>query len=146
MAIADGSREAETVVTQPDGCEISFPAKEMHASKTPVYAADIAPILKENCVNCHRVGGIAPFAMDSHAMVQGWSPMIRETLMTKRMPPAQVDPDIKHFSNARYISNEELQTLVHWIDAGAPAGDFTTDPLEGLTFQEGWELGEPDHG
>ncbi len=144
VAIADGTRDAETVVTQPDGCDISFPARELHASNTPDYATDIAPILKENCVNCHRVGGIAPFAMDSHAMVQGWSPMIRETLMTKRMPPAQVDPDIKHFSNARYISNEDLQTLVHWIDAGAPQGNFTTDPLEGLTFREGWELGEPD--
>ena len=144
IAIADGTRDAETVVTQPDGCDVSFPAKEMHAANTPDYTADIAPILKENCVNCHRVGGIAPFAMDSHQMVMGWSTMIRETLLTKRMPPAQVDPDINHFSNARYMSNEDLQTLVHWIDAGAPRGTSTTDPLEGLTFQEGWELGEPD--
>ncbi len=143
-AIAGESRDAETVSLDADGCDISFPAKQMHASNTPDYVNDIAPILKENCVNCHREGGIAPFAMDSHQMVLGWSSMMRETLMTKRMPPAQVDPDIKHFSNARYISDADLQTLVHWIDAGAPRGDNPDEPLAGLSFQEGWELGEPD--
>lgn len=143
-AIAGESRDAETVSLDADGCDISFPAKQMHASNTPDYVNDIAPILKENCVNCHREGGIAPFAMDSHQMVLGWSSMMRETLMTKRMPPAQVDPDIKHFSNARYISDADLQTLVHWIDAGAPRGDNPEEPLAGLSFQEGWELGEPD--
>ena len=144
VATNDGSRAAQTVAMPADGCEIAFPAREQHAANTPDYAADVAPILKERCVNCHREGGIAPFAMNSHQMVMGWSAMIKETLMTKRMPPAQVDPDINHFSNARYISKEELQTLVHWIDAGAPRGTEGTDPLEGLTFQEGWQLGEPD--
>lgn len=143
-AVEGSSRDAETVTLEADGCDIAFPAKQMHASNTPDYVNDIAPILKEKCVDCHRDGGIAPFAMDSHQMVLGWSNMMRETLMTKRMPPAQVDPDIKHFANARYISDADLQTLVHWIDAGAPRGDSQEEPLAGLTFQEGWELGEPD--
>jgi hypothetical protein len=143
-ALTGDTRSAETVAMAADGCDIAFPGKQMHASNTPDYVNDIAPILKEQCVACHRQGGIAPFAMDSHQMVMGWSTMMRETLMTKRMPPAQVDPDIKHFQNARYISDADLQTLVHWIDAGAPRGDSPGEPLAGLTFQEGWDLGEPD--
>lgn len=143
-AIADGTRAAQTVSMQASGCAVEFPARAMHASAAPDYATDVAPILKEQCAACHREGGIGPFAMDSHQMVQGWSPMIRETLMTKRMPPAQVDPDINHFTNARYISDADIQTLVHWIDAGAPRGDSPEDPLTGLSFAEGWELGEPD--
>lgn len=143
-AISGDTRSSETVAMQGDGCDIKYPAKQMQASTTPDYVTDIAPILKDQCVACHRKGGIAPFAMDSHQMVQGWSTMMRETLMTKRMPPAQVDPDIKHFDNARYISDADLQTLVHWIDAGAPRGDNPAEPLAGLTFQEGWDLGEPD--
>ncbi len=55
------------------------------------YANDIAPIIAENCAECHREGGIAPFAMDNSLAVQGWSPMIREVVMTKRMPPGQID-------------------------------------------------------
>ena len=144
VALTGDTRSAETIAMKADGCDIAFPGKQMHASNTPDYVNDIAPILKDQCVSCHRKGGIAPFAMDSHQMVMGWSTMMRETLMTKRMPPAQVDPDIKHFQNARYISDADLQTLVHWIDAGAPRGDNPTEPLAGLTFQEGWELGEPD--
>jgi len=147
-AISGDPRKVDTIKVPPaqtQGCAIEFAAQKKHTAKLPDYANEVAPILEQNCVACHRAGGIAPFAMDSHQMVQGWSPMIKETLLTKRMPPAQVDPAINHFSNARYISDNDLQTLVHWIDAGAPRGDSTLDPLAQLSFQEGWELGEPDH-
>lgn len=103
-----------------DGCDIKFPSKMAAMEQAPDYETDVAPILIERCVICHVDGGIAPFAMNSHQMVQGWSPMIKEVLMTKRMPPAQVDPSIRHFDNARNIPPEDVQTLVHWIDAGAP--------------------------
>lgn len=144
IALTGDTRGAETVAMAADGCDVVFKGRQMSASNAPDYVNDVAPILQEQCVDCHRKGGIAPFAMDSHQMVMGWSTMMRETLMTKRMPPAQVDPDIKHFENARYISDEDLQTLVHWIDAGAPRGNNAAEPLAGLTFQEGWDLGEPD--
>lgn len=144
-AIAGETRNLDTVVVEASGCEIAFEEKPQYAANTPDYAADVAPILEEKCANCHRQGGIAPFAMDSHQMIQGWSPMIKETLMTKRMPPAQVDPLVNHFSNARYISTEELQTLVHWIDAGAQRGVSEVDPLANLSFSDGWQLGEPDY-
>lgn len=108
------------------------------------YSRDVAPILAENCAACHRVGGIAPFAMDSHAMVQGWSPMIREVLMTKRMPPGQIDPHVGKFSNDYVLAVEEQQQLIHWIEAGARK-DGDTDPLAALTWPETkWALGEPD--
>ena len=145
QAITGETRATETVVVDAPGCEIDFDARDRLAANMPDYAADVAPILRERCANCHRQGGIAPFAMDSHQMVRGWSPMIREVLMTKRMPPAQVDPHFNRFSNARYMPTDELQTLVHWIDAGAPRGDSPQDPLTGLEFREGWQLGEPDH-
>ena len=60
------------------GDVIEFTVDAAHAEALS-YANDIAPILKERCVSCHMEGGIAPFAMSSHQMVQGWSPMIRES-------------------------------------------------------------------
>ena len=72
----------ETVVTESIGCELDFPARDQHVSNVPDYAMDVAPILQEKCVSCHIEGGIAPFAMDSHMMVQGWSPMMKEVVMT----------------------------------------------------------------
>jgi hypothetical protein len=80
-------------------------------------------------------------------MLQGWSPMIREVLLSKRMPPMQVDPSIGHFSNASYLPTEELETLVSWIDAGAPRGAAAIDPLAEVEFpdRKAWQLGEPDY-
>jgi len=80
-------------------------------------------------------------------MLKGWSPMMREVLLTKRMPPMQVDPYISHFSNARYISDHDLQTLIHWIDAGSPRGAATDDPLTKGHYgtRTDWQLGKPDY-
>ena len=137
----------DTLELEPRGCKIEYPDKVAHELNTPDYATDVAPIIIENCVACHNQGGVGPFAFDSYVMVLGWSPMIREVLMNKRMPPMQVDPDIGHSDNARYLPTKELQTLVHWIDAGAPRGLSATDPLENFepANEDRWVLGEPDY-
>ena len=129
------------------GCEINYPVKAAHQLSTPDYTTEVAPIIVENCAECHRQGGVGPFALDSYIMVLGWSPMIREVLLNKRMPPTQVDPYVGHSENARYLSAQELQTLIHWIDARAPRGDGEFDPLEQLEFEAAmrWQLGEPDY-
>ena len=141
-----GSVERTRVIAA-SGCDLTYPVRESHASATPDYASEVAPIIAEQCVSCHRAGGIGPFAMDSHLMLQGWSPMIREVLLTRRMPPTQVDPNIGHFSNARYMSDANMQTLVHWIDAGAPRGTAVIDPLTEIQLPswKSWTLGEPDY-
>lgn len=141
----DAASIEQTITAEASGCDLQFPAREKHASSVPDYATEVAPILEEKCLSCHVEGGIAPFAMDSHMMVQGWSPMMKEVMMTKRMPPAQVDPNVNHFTNARYMDADELQTLVHWIDAGSPRGNNEVDPLALIVPPESvWELGEPD--
>ncbi|MFK7865544.1 MAG: hypothetical protein AB8B95_15110 [Pseudohongiellaceae bacterium] len=135
----------DTVRSDSLGCPINFPMADIHKESPPDYATEVVPIIQEKCAGCHKQGGVGPFAMDSHIMMMGWSPMIREVLLNKRMPPTQVDSYIGHSDDARYLSKRELQTLVHWIDAGAPAGEFQSDPLELPAEEtEGWLLGEPD--
>ncbi|MEX0618984.1 MAG: hypothetical protein WDZ76_10880 [Pseudohongiellaceae bacterium] len=125
------------------GAEIDYSSLAQHADLS--YEKDIAPIIAENCASCHREGGIAPFAMDSHAMVQGWSPMIREVLMTKRMPPGQIDPHVGEFINDMTLDVAETQKVIEWIDAGS-VKDGTTDPLAELTWPDSkWAFGEPDY-
>jgi hypothetical protein len=144
--IAGTAKDAPTVsVDVPKGCALSFPVKEQHAARVPDYAKDVAPILKDKCAHCHVQGGIGPFAMNSYDMVRGFSPMIREVLLTKRMPPAQVDPHVNRFQNANYMSNAELQTLVHWVDAGSPRGKSKEDPMKAIKpIDSEWQLGPPD--
>ena len=108
------------------------------------YADDVAPILADNCVTCHRAGGIGPWAMTDYNMVRGFAPMIREVIRTKRMPPWHADPQHGRFSNDRSLSAEEIRTLVHWVEAGAPRGEGA-DPLAAADREwPEWELGEPD--
>tara|TARA_R110001592_G_scaffold98330_7_gene280985 strand:+ start:4858 stop:6615 length:1758 start_codon:yes stop_codon:yes gene_type:complete len=126
------------------GADIHYQSSQQIAEQGVSYSEDVAPIIEQNCASCHRVGGIAPFAMDSHAMVQGWSPMIREVLMTKRMPPGQLDPHVGNFSNDYNLAVADQQKLIQWIEAGS-VKDGSTDPLAELTWPDSkWSYGEPD--
>lgn len=133
-----------TPMVSMSGPDVSYPNAVKHKAAGISYSQDIAPIIAENCASCHRDGGIAPFAMDSHAMLQGWSPMIREVLMTKRMPPGQLDPHVGNFSNDYNVAAEDQQKIVHWIEAGA-LNNGMSDPLAELVWPDSkWEFGEPD--
>ena len=144
-ALSEGLRD--TVTTSPLGCELQFADRERIIASPPDYTTEIAPIIIDNCSECHRWGGAGPFALDSYTSLLGWSPMIREVLLNKRMPPMQVDPEIGHTESATQISTEKIQTLVHWMDAGAPRGDNPLDPLAEVPIEKifEWQLGEPDY-
>ncbi|MEX1031950.1 MAG: redoxin domain-containing protein [Cellvibrionaceae bacterium] len=131
--------------TEAKGCLVALPGKDQRAAHTNIsYRDDIAPMLIDKCVACHREGGIGPFAMNSYDMVKGFAPMIREVVRTKRMPPWHADPHIGEFANDRSLSVEEKQTLVHWIEAGAPRGDGPDPLAEHQPDNALWAMGEPD--
>ena len=109
------------------------------------YARDVAPIFVEQCQSCHREGGIAPWAMTNYQMLQGFAPAIKEAIVSKRMPPGQIDRKYAGtIINHRTLSNREIDTIVEWIDAGALVeGDV--DPLTETTYSTSeWVHGEPD--
>ena len=126
------------------GCALKVRAKRELPGKDISYAKQIAPLLADNCVTCHRTGGIGPFPMNSYAVVQGFSPMIREVILTRRMPPWHADPHVGTFEGARALTKEQAQTLVPWIEAGSPRGEGP-DPLAQMNNQwPQWVFGEPD--
>ncbi|MEZ5557622.1 MAG: redoxin family protein [Pseudomonadales bacterium] len=95
------------------GCLINFPERGKDAQHAQIsYADTIAPMLIDNCVSCHRPGGIGPWAMTDYNMVRGFSLMMREVLRTQRMPPWHADPAYGHFSNDRSLTAQEYTTLV----------------------------------
>jgi peroxiredoxin len=105
------------------GQPIAFPERGKMAQHAAIsYADTIAPILQEKCVTCHQKGGIGPFEMNSYEVVKGFAPMMREAVLTKRMPPFFADPHVGKWSNDTSLTAEETKTLVHWIEAGAPRG------------------------
>ncbi len=126
-------------------CSVDFPELARRAEhKTISYAETIAPMLNENCVSCHREGGIGPWAMTDYNMVRGFSLMIREVVRTQRMPPWHADPHVGEFSNDRSLTDEQIRTLVHWIEAGAPRGEGADLLAETAQQWPLWVMGEPD--
>ncbi len=124
---------------------LAFPNRDAKTSHANIsYEKDVSPILAKNCVACHSEGGIGPFAMNSYESVKQWSGMIRESIRTDRMPPFHADPHVGAFTGDMNLAAKDTQTLVHWIEAGAPRG-AGSDPLKiNAKPAPAWELGEPD--
>jgi len=109
------------------------------------YTEHIAPILAEKCATCHRQGDVGPFAFDGYRRAAGWAAMVREVVMTRRMPPWDADPVHGEFENDRGLSAEDTRNLAAWAGSGAPRGEGD-DILSDLPAADpdAWHLGEPD--
>jgi mono/diheme cytochrome c family protein len=126
------------------GCLIKFENAPKDDDQPVSYTKVIAPMLHQKCVGCHSSGNIGPFAMSSHKKVKGWSEMIREVVLAKRMPPWHADPHFGKFANDRSLTADETGALLRWIEQDCPRGDGE-DPLAlAQPKAERWALGEPD--
>jgi peroxiredoxin len=127
------------------GCIVNMVEHERRAEHAKIsYSKTIAPMLAEKCTACHQTGGVGPFAMTSYDVVKGFAPMIREVVRTQRMPPWHADPHHGSFVGARALNDDQVKTLVHWIEAGAPRGSGS-DPLAKVKPDTNeWKLGKPD--
>lgn len=125
------------------GCIIGR-QKTPDAESEVTFGGQVAEILARQCVECHREGEIAPFALTDYDEVAGWADMIAETVTDGRMPPWHAAPGHTLFGNDRGMSSEEKEILVRWAEAGAPAGDLSDLPTAPEKVA-GWQLPrEPD--
>ena len=120
---------------------IAFPEKSSSASAT--FSKDVAPILYKSCAECHRPGEIAPMSLLSYQEVRPWAKSIRERVVDKSMPPWGADPKYGHWANNPSLSQKEIDTIVEWVNAGAPKGDDKDLPPT-PKFTQGWTIGTPD--
>ncbi len=109
----------------------------------PTFSRDIAPIVYNRCLECHRAGEAAPMPLGSYTEVRPWAKAIKQAVLTRQMPPWLADPHFGSFRNDRRLSDSEVQTIAAWVDAGAPEGDPKEMPKP-PTFETGWRIGKPD--
>jgi len=113
------------------------------AASLPCFYKDVLPILENRCQECHRKGEIAPMTFLTYNDTRPWAKAIREAILTRKMPPWFADPRYGHFANDRSLAPQEIDTLVNWVDAGAPAGDPKDAPPP-RAWNEGWNIAKPD--
>jgi hypothetical protein len=112
-------------------------------STTPTFSKDVAPILYQRCVECHRPGEAGPMPLRTYKEVRPWAKSIKQQVASRTMPPWHADPHINKFSNDRRLTDDQVATIVKWADNGAPEGD-SKDMPKMPTFTDGWVIGKPD--
>ena len=128
--------------TTADGCLLNRRAAT-HVERQVTFCRDVAPILQRRCEICHRSGGQAPFALVDYEEVSNLAEMIREVVHERLMPPWHVVAPVGTFRNDRRLNDDEVQTILAWVDAGRPRGDEADLP-EPIVWPDRWEIGKPD--
>jgi hypothetical protein len=118
------------------------------AAEAPVtFTKDVAPILQERCQVCHRAGTFAPMSLVTYEQARPWARAIKQKVLAREMPPWFIDKNIgvQHFSNDVSLTDQEIATIVKWVDAGAPQGNASDMPPP-RQFPDGalWQIGQPD--
>lgn len=115
------------------------------------FTRDVAPILQQKCEVCHRDGSIGPHPWTSYEEVRPFAALIKDRVVNRVMPPWPIDKTIgiTKFKNDRSLSDEQIETIVRWVDSGAPKGEMADmpAPLEWPDWSTAWrfeeELGRP---
>jgi hypothetical protein len=113
------------------------------AAAIPTFSKDVLPILQNRCQECHRPGEIGPMPLLTYTNVRPWARAIRDSVLTRKMPPWFADPRFGHFANDRSLSKSEIDTIVNWVDGGAAEGSPKDAPLP-RAWPAGWSIGTPD--
>ncbi len=109
----------------------------------PTFTKDVAPIFYRKCVSCHRPGEVAPMSLLDYESARPWAKAIRQSVLTRKMPPWFADPQYGHFANDARLSEDEIGAVKAWVDGGSLEGDRLDLPPQPV-FSEGWKLGKPD--
>jgi hypothetical protein len=113
------------------------------SAAAPTFSADVAPIMYAKCVTCHRPGEVAPMSLITFTDVRPWASSIRDKVASRVMPPWHADRQYGTFRNEQSLTQPEIDTIVKWVNAGAPEGNPSRLPAL-PKFPEGWQIGTPD--
>ena len=127
-------------------------AQAQTRAPAPTFSKDIAPIFQAKCQECHQPNSIAPMSLISYQEARPWARAIKDRVARKQMPPWHIDQSVgvTRFKNDMSLSEAQIDTIVRWVDAGAPQGDPKDLPApKPLVTDNEWQgvrdgFGQPD--
>ena len=116
------------------------------------FSKDVAPIFQAKCQECHQPNSIAPMSLITYKDARPWAKSIKERVATHQMPPWHIDRSVgvQKFKNDISLNDEQVATIVRWVDEGAPEGNpKDMPPPKPLVTDNEWKgvhdgYGEPD--
>jgi len=127
-------------------------AQAQSSAPVPTFSKDIAPIFQSKCQACHQPESIAPMSLISYQQARPWARSIKDRVARRQMPPWHIDPSVgvQRFKNDMSLSDAQIDTIVRWVDGGAPQGDpKDLPPAKPLVTNNEWQgvmdgYGPPD--
>ena len=103
------------------------------------YTNEVAAIINDNWVVCHRAGGIGPMSFETYEQVRPWAPLIQMRVANREMPPYAYDHGIgiQDLQGDWRLSQEDIDTVVAWVNSGSQYGDPDT-------VVQSVDLGDPE--
>ncbi len=136
----------EVKSTTAPGCKLETKAVPVRAMEV-TYHNQISRIIQNNCMTCHRPGGVGPFALDSYEAVKRRGEMLKFVINSGRMPPWFAKPEHgateSKWRNDASLTEADRKLFTQWVDGGAKAGDPKDAPAP-IQWPEGWGIGTPD--
>jgi mono/diheme cytochrome c family protein len=111
------------------------------------FAKNVAPIFQQHCQSCHHVGTVAPMSLVTYEEARPWARAIKQRVSAREMPPWFIDRNVgvQHFANDESLTDEEIATIVKWVDSGAPQGNPKDMPApRQFADDQSWQFGKPD--
>src|SRR5262245_22488840 len=93
--------------------------------KQVTFSKDVAPIFQAKCQDCHQPNSIAPMSLITYQDARPWARSIKERVSARQMPPWHIDKTvgIQKFKNDMSLTDDQVDTIVAWVDGGALQGD-----------------------
>jgi hypothetical protein len=121
-------------------------------AKQVTFSKDVAPIFQAKCQECHQPNSIAPMSLITFQEARPWARSIKERVASRQMPPWHIDRSVgvQKFKNDMSLTDEQVDTVVRWVDGGALQGDpKDMPPAKPLVTDNEWKavrdgFGKPD--
>jgi len=111
------------------------------------FTKDVAPILQRSCQTCHRPGMMAPMSLLTYQDARPWARSMKTKVANREMPPWFIDKNvgIRKFKGDPSLTDAEVDTIVKWVDDGAPQGNpADMPPPRKFADLDVWNIGKPD--
>src|ERR1043165_2114474 len=105
--------------TPPDDSNVPSPVS---GASNVTFTKDVAPTVQQNCQSCHRPGEGAPFSLLTYEDAKPWAKLMKQMVQQRQMPPWFEDGHTEKFGNNRSLTQEQIDTIVAWVNAGVPTG------------------------
>ena len=124
------------------GAALALPGAASAQSKQVTFNKDVSPIFQAKCQSCHEPGSIGPMSLVKYSDARPWARSIKQRVESRQMPPWHIDRSIgvKKFKNDMSLSDEQVATIVAWVDGGALEGnaaDFHAKPVNTKLYWQG---------